>query len=192
VKKADFESTVAEHASPDLVNFAEVLLEKVDKGDFLAGVVGQNIVLEGLAFTVFEFMEATNRTLNPKFAHTLMGTIADERRHVGFGENRIGSLIKEHPERRDDIQTMQKEMTGHMLKVFEPQPGSEEVQAEAERVIRKVREASGRPDEAVMFEGQDLRDLDPDTTNKLLTGSILGEFKTRLARIGLEYQDPTS
>ncbi|MBW2416670.1 MAG: ferritin-like domain-containing protein [Deltaproteobacteria bacterium] len=192
VKKKDFESTIEEHASPDLVNFAEVLLEKVDKGDFLAGVVGQNIVLEGLAFTVFEFMEATNRHFNPKFAHTLEGTIADERRHVGFGENRIGSLIKDQPERRDDIQEMQKEMTGHMLRVFQPQEGDQETQIEAQRVLQKAREARGRPDEPVLFQGQDLRNLDPETTTKLLTGSILGEFKVRLGRIGLEYQDPTS
>jgi hypothetical protein len=72
-----------------------VLLEKVDKKDFVAGVVGQNIVLEGLAFSVFEMQYAVNKTINPKFAHTLAGTIADERRHVGFGENRSGSLIKE-------------------------------------------------------------------------------------------------
>jgi hypothetical protein len=192
VKRAELESTIAEYASPDLVNFAEVLLEKVDKGDFLAGVVGQNIVLEGLAFTTFEFMEAMNRHLNPKFAHTLIGTIADERRHVGFGENRIGSLIREQPERRDEIQAMQKEMTGHMLKVFQPQGGDEEARREHARVIQKAREARGRPDKPVIFQGQDLRNLDPETTNKLLTGSILGEFKVRLARIGLEYQDPTS
>ena len=32
VKKADLESTISRYASPDLVKFAEVLLEKVDKG----------------------------------------------------------------------------------------------------------------------------------------------------------------
>jgi rubrerythrin len=192
VKKSQFESTIEEYASPDLVNFAEVLLEKVDKGDFLAGVVGQNIVLEGLAFTTFEFMEAANRHLNPKYAHTLSGTIADERRHVGFGENRIGSLIREQPERKADIQKMQKEMTGHMLKVFQPQDGDDEVQREADRVVQKAREARGRPDEPVIFQGQDLRNLDPEATTKLLTDSILGEFKVRLERLGLEFQNPMS
>ena len=56
--------------------------------------------------------------MNPKFAQTLSGTIADERRHVGFGENRIGSLIKEHPERKPDVEQMQKDMTYHMLATF--------------------------------------------------------------------------
>ena len=94
VKKSELEDTITQFANPHLVKFAEVLLEKVDKGDFIAGVVGQNIVLEGMAFSVFELMHAGNQGENEKFAHTLAGTIADERRHVGFGENRIGSLIK--------------------------------------------------------------------------------------------------
>src|SRR5574341_88374 len=55
----------------DEARHVEILLEKVDKKDFVAGVVGQNIVLEGMAFTVFEMMHALNQSLNPKFAHTL-------------------------------------------------------------------------------------------------------------------------
>ncbi len=97
VAKDDLESTINRYANPNLVKFAETLLEKVSDGDFVAGVVGQNIVLEGMAFTVFELLEATSRDMNPKFARTLQGTIADERRHVGFGENRIGSLIQQYP-----------------------------------------------------------------------------------------------
>jgi hypothetical protein len=69
----------------------------------VAGVVGQNIVLEGMAFSVFEMLHAGLAGLNPKFAHTLSGTIADERRHVGFSKNRIGSLIQDHPERKPEI-----------------------------------------------------------------------------------------
>jgi len=80
VRKEDLESTIRRHANPNLVRFAEVLLEKVDRRDFIAGVVGQNIVLEGMAFSVFEMMYALNQAMNPKFAHTLSGTIADERR----------------------------------------------------------------------------------------------------------------
>ena len=56
--------------------------------------------------------------MNPKFAHTLSGTIADERRHVGFGENRIGSLIREHPESKREIERMQQEMSYYMLATF--------------------------------------------------------------------------
>ena len=60
---------------------------------------------------IFEMLHASMKTANPKFATLLTGTIADERRHVGFGESRIGSLIAEHPEKKADVQKMQKEMS---------------------------------------------------------------------------------
>jgi hypothetical protein len=178
VKKGDLESTIEQFANPNLIKFAEVLLEKVEAGDFIAGVVGQNIVLEGMAFSVFEMMEAGNREPNPKFAHTLTGTIADERRHVGFGENRIGSLIREHPEKRPEIEKMQQEMTFYMLATFAeafadaPPPAPDPQRAEAE------------------WHGTNLATATPEEMEAVLANTVLGEFKTRLGRIGLEYQTP--
>jgi hypothetical protein len=178
VKKGDLESTVDRYANPNLVKFAEVLLGKVDDGDFIAGVVGQNIVLEGMAFSVFEMMEAGNRDPNPKFAHTLTGTIADERRHVGFGENRIGALIREHPEKKAEIEKMQQEMTFYMLATFAdafadaPPPPPDPERAAAE------------------WHGTDLATATPEEMEAVLANTVLGEFKTRLGRIGLEYQTP--
>jgi hypothetical protein len=180
VKKADLESTIDHFANPNLVKFAEVLLEKVDSGDFIAGVVGQNIVLEGLAFTVFEMLEAGNREPNPKFAHTLAGTIADERRHVGFGENRIGSLIQQHPEKKGEIERMQQEMTYYMLAVF------------ADSFRGSPAEPRGNKAAAdADFHGTNLATASPEEMEAVLANTVLGEFKTRLARVGLEYQSPT-
>ena len=179
VKKDKLEDVIAERANPHLVKFAEVLLEKVEAGDFIAGVVGQNIVLEGMAFTVFEMMEAGNRELNPKFAHTLRGTIADERRHVGFGENRIGSLIQQHPERKSEIEKMQEEMTFHMLATFSLAFSESPVE-----------ETAPSGDAGAEWQGVNLSTATPEEMEAVLADTVLGEFKTRLARIGLEYQSP--
>jgi hypothetical protein len=192
VKPAELETTIEHFVNPNLVKFAEVLLEKVDAGDFLAGVVGQNIVLEGMAFSVFEMMEAASRQTNPKFAHTLSGTIADERRHVGFGENRIGSLIREQPEKKPEIEKMQKEMTGHMLATFSlafdqdrGMEGKEQAVAAAEAAAR------GEDVQATEFHGTNLATATADERQGVLEKTVLNEFKTRLARIGLEYQAPS-
>ena len=191
VKPADLETTIDHFANPNLVKFAEVLLEKVEAGDFVAGVVGQNIVLEGLAFSVFEMMEAANRQTNPKFAHTLTGTIADERRHVGFGENRIGSLIREHPEKKPAIEQMQKEMAGHMLATFSDAFDQTEGLEEKEREA-SVKEAAahGEELEEVEWHGTNITSASSEERQGVLADTVLGEFKTRLARIGLEYQAP--
>ncbi len=186
VKKEDLESTISEFANPHLVKFAEVLLEKVDNKDFVAGVVGQNIVLEGMAFTVFEMLEAGNRQLNPKFAHTLEGTIADERRHVGFGENRIGSLIRQYPEKKPEIERMQKEMSFHMLNTFTT---SFEESEEARSVEQELAHEAGV--DKAEWKGVDLTSADTEELEGVLENTVINEFKTRLARIGLEYQSPS-
>jgi 1,2-phenylacetyl-CoA epoxidase catalytic subunit len=184
VKKSELEDVIEQRANPNLMRFAEILLEKVDKKDFVAGVVGQNIILEGMAFTVFEMMEASNRSLNPKFAHTLSGTIADERRHVGFGENRIGALLREQPEKRPEIERMQRDMSYFMLATFADQFRSSEMKEE-------VQHARERADGvAATWKGADLGDMEPDALEGLLADSVLHEFKTRLERVGVEYQTP--
>ena len=186
VEKSEVEDVIAQLANPNLVKFAEILLEKIDKGDFVAGVVGQNIVLEGMAFSVFEMLHAAMKSVNPKFAHTLSGTIADERRHVGFGANRIGALIEEHPEKKPEIEQMQKEMSYFMLATFADRFRNNPALAERNRLLEN---APGR-DQDQTWQGQSLAELSPEEMEALLSETVLKEFKTRLGRIGLEYQTP--
>ncbi|MBK6286655.1 MAG: long-chain fatty aldehyde decarbonylase [Gammaproteobacteria bacterium] len=186
VKKEDLESTLNHYGNPNLVKFAAVLLEKVDKKDFVAGVVGQNIVLEGMAFSVFEMLKAVNENSNKKFAHILAGTIADERRHVGFGENRIGSLITRYPERKPEIEQMQKDMTYHMLATFADVFSDNEKSYEEARKVT----AADTNEEGVIWHGANLSVLEPKDMEKVLADTVLKEFKTRLGRIGLDYQSP--
>jgi len=188
VGKAEVESVIQAHANPHLVRFAEVLLEKVDRKDFLGGVVGQNVILEGMAFHVFEMMHAGNEGVNPKFARVLSGTIADERRHVGFGENRIGGWIREHPERKVEIERMQRDMSYHMLatfaQAFRDAPRPEDV------ARLRLRAGAAAAVEPATWQGQKLDDLAPEQMEALLADTVLKEFKIRLERIGLEYQTP--
>ena len=142
-----------------------------------------------MAFSVFEMMHASSQGENPKFAHTLAGTIADERRHVGFGENRIGSLIKQYPDRKEEIQKMQKEMTQHMLATFHT---SFQANQGATEEGRKLREAHGHGDDKAMFHGVDLAHADTAEMEAVLSDTVLKEFKVRLGRIGLEYQSPAA
>jgi hypothetical protein len=182
VKKADLESTLRQHVNPNLMHFAELLLEKVDKKDFVAGVVGQNVVLEGMAFSVFEMMHAMNKEMNPTFAQTLGGTIADERRHVGFGENRIGSLIKEHPEKKADVERLQRDMSYYMLATFADAFRDTQAMSEFERLDVARSHTT--------YQGRDLGVLSLSEMEGLLADTVLKEFKVRLGRLGIEYQTP--
>ena len=189
VAKADLESTLQRYANPNLVKFAETLLEKVDNKDFIPGVVGQNIILEGMAFSVFEMMHAANQQLNPKFAQTLSGTIADERRHVGFGENYIGALIQQQPEKKPEIERMQQEMSYYMLATFSDQFSNRESQEEFAEMKKRAAEAGGEVPKQ-QWHGANLAELEPSEMEDLLSDTVLKEFRTRLGRIGIEYQTP--
>jgi hypothetical protein len=188
VKKSELEETLQAYANPNLVRFAEILLEKVDRKDFVAGVVGQNIILEGMAFHVFEMLYAGNAQANPKFAQTLSGTIADERRHVGFGENRIGGLIREHPERKGDVEKLQRDMSYYMLATFAGQLRQGPSPAEIQRRLQ----AAGvqTPAQRAQWQGVSLGEAPPEELEAALSSTILGEFKKRLERIGIAYQTP--
>lgn len=186
IKNADLEATIAHFANPNLVKFSSLLLEKVEQKDFVAGVVGQNIVLEGLAFSVFEMMHALNQAMNPKFAHTLAGTIADERRHVGFGENRIGALIQDFPEKKPTIERMQKDMSYYMLATFADSFRHNPAQAELDKLNADPVFANRHAD----FHGVDLAHRPPEELEHILGDTVLKEFKIRLGRIGIEYQPP--
>jgi len=188
IRKNDLESTIATYANPNLVKFAEILLEKVDQKDFVAGVVGQNVILEGMAFNVFEMLHSANQEANPKFAQILSGTIADERRHVGFGENRIGALIQENPDRKADVEKLQREMSYYMLATFGEQfrsgPSPDEV--------RHIMEDAGVESKAsdTEWQGVKMSDTSPEELEAVLSDTILKEFKIRLGRIGIDYQTP--
>lgn len=184
VRKEDLEATIAHHVNPNLKRFAEVLLEKVAARDFIAGVVGQNVVLEGMAFSVFEMLYATNAAANPKFGHVLRGTIADERRHVGFGENRIGQLIAQHPEKKPAVERMQKEMSWWMLATF-----ADSFQ-QANSTLTAFEEAGGERDQEATFHGVSIGEMEPSEMEHLLSDTILADFRSRLTRIGIEYQTP--
>ena len=190
VKKNEVDEVVAKYANPNLVRFAEILLEKVDKGDFVSGVVGQNVVLEGMAFSVFEMLQAANKAMNPKFGHVLSGTIADERRHVGFGENYIGKLIQQHPEKKREVEKMQKEMSYYMLATFADRMRDGAAQEERKRA-RAMAEASGQTTEQpATWQGVDLANAEPAELEAVLSDTILKAFRERLTRMGVEYQTP--
>ena len=188
VKAGELEDQLKVLGNPHLVRFAEILLDVVDRKDFVAGVVGQNLILEGMAFHVFEMMHAASVETNPKFAHTLSGTIADERRHVGFGENRIGALIREHPERKRDVERLQREMSYHMLAAFGaafregPSP---------EEVAERMRRAGLEPEKSGQtWQGVHIAEATPEELERVLGDTVLKEFKKRLERVGVEYQTP--
>lgn len=184
VAQGAVEDVIRDAANPNLLRLTEALLERVDRRDYVAALVGQNLILDGMALHVFELIHARHEGPNPKFAHTLAGTIADERRHVGLGEALIAGVLRRDPARRSDVERLQRDLSYWVLASLADQFASEPP-SRASRGRRRSFDAK-RPH----WRGHDLDSLEPDELEKLLAHTVLEEFKMRLARIGLTYQTP--
>jgi 1,2-phenylacetyl-CoA epoxidase catalytic subunit len=112
----DPEAAVRDRANPELLAFKRRLLEFVDEGEWDAAVFAQNVLLETLEDTVFRFHLAG---ADPVTGQVLEGVVADERRHLGFGENNLGRRLVDDPRHRQRLGEVQAELDPLVLRCFE-------------------------------------------------------------------------
>ena len=85
---------------------------------------------------------------------------------MGFGESRIGSLIREHQERKPEVEDMQKEMSYYMLATFADGFRGNPMKAEIDRLeANGTLEVSERP---ALYHGADLSQLEPEVTQGIV------------------------
>jgi hypothetical protein len=113
---ADPEAEVQRRANRGLVEFRDHLLALVDRGDWMAAVFAQNVLLESMEDTVFRFHQ---HVADPVTAQVLEGVVADERRHLGFGENDLGRRLAHHPEDRRRLAGVCAELDPLVLRSFD-------------------------------------------------------------------------
>lgn len=112
----DVDAVIADRANPELQVFRRHLLAFVDAGDWDLAVFAQNVLLETMEDTVFRFHQAT---ADPVTAQILEGVVADERRHLGFGENDLGRRLARDPQRRQRLARVRADLDPLVLRSFE-------------------------------------------------------------------------
>ncbi len=112
----DGEAEVRARANPRLEEFRRRVLEMVDRGDWEAAVFAQNVLLESMEDTVFRFHASI---ADPVTRQVLEGVIADERRHLGFGENDLGRRLARDPAGRERLATIRAELDPLVLGSFD-------------------------------------------------------------------------
>ncbi|MEZ5311195.1 MAG: ferritin-like domain-containing protein [Microthrixaceae bacterium] len=112
----DPETEVRIRANAGLEEFRRRLLDLVDRGDWDAAVFAQNVLLESMEDTVFRFHADT---ADPITKEILNGVVADERRHLGFGENDLGRRLSNDPDGQRRLSAVRSEMDPLVLGAFE-------------------------------------------------------------------------
>jgi hypothetical protein len=116
----DVDATLQRYVNPRMFAFHEHMRARVvESRDFVGGVIGQNLALEGLALGFFEFNAALLSDVDPGTAEILKTVLLDERRHVGFGLMRLKMLLDNQPERRAYVEDTVGELSDEMMAIFE-------------------------------------------------------------------------
>lgn len=118
--KDDLDATMRKYVNPRMFAFHDHMRARVcDSRDFVGGVIGQNLALEGLALGFFEFNAALLQDVDPGTAHVLKTVLLDERRHVGFGLMRLKALLEHQPDKRGYVEDTVGELSDEMMAIFE-------------------------------------------------------------------------
>jgi hypothetical protein len=185
VERDVLESTIVEHAHPDLLGLSEVVLRPVQAGDFLAGVVAQGLVLDEILSATYELLQVYVSALEPAFAEVLAGILDDERRHTGIADSVVETLVVRQPERKLDLDRMQREIGGLMLRTFDAAFRDNPMADELGRVLRARNGGT-----VSTFAGIDPIASDPIVVAAALERVIVQRMRTRFKRLGIGYHAP--
>lgn len=112
----DADAEIERRANPSLLEFKGRLLEFVEGGEWESALFAQNVILESMEFAVFHQHAAD---ADPVTREVLLGIIKDERRHIGFGENELGRIMKDAPRIRERLALVRRELDHLVLGCFE-------------------------------------------------------------------------
>ena len=117
--REDIDDTLRRYVNPRMFKFHDEMRERVcECRDFVGGVIGQNLALEGLALGFFEFNAALLEEVDPGTSQILKTVLMDERRHVGFGLMRLRNLLDAQPDRRAQVSDTVAELSDEMMEIF--------------------------------------------------------------------------
>jgi hypothetical protein len=163
-------------------SFYDLILEQVDKRDFIAAALAQNITLEGMAYPIYRYEIRYWSRFDPSLSQMIRGAFADEAHHVGFGEAAVrDQLSRLDRDRRDRMVRLLREMQGLMREVFEQV---------IEHYIGLYQEAANNHMELIgdleIFPGQRMATMSEEAQARQLLQEISTEQAARLRRLGVQ------
>ena len=172
---------IERYTTPALRSFYDLILEQVDKKDFHAASIAQNLVMEGMAYPVYRYEIKYWSRIDPGLSKTIQGAFADEAHHVGFGE----AINKVHVQRlgsaeRNRMLKLTDQFSKLMTQTFE------EI---INRYIGLYQECASQYMDIMgdieIFRGRKMAEVSEEDQARIVLHEIREEHRTRLARLGL-------
>lgn len=164
-----------------LASFYDLIHEQVDKGDFVAATLAQNLTMEGLAYPLYRYEIRYWQRFDRGLSTIISGAFADESNHVTFGEAVVREQLKGmgSPARNKAIKLLG-ELQALMCDAFD-----EAIkyhiglyQAAADNHMDVIGDLE-------IFPGRLMRDTDEETQTRLLLAEIKKEQHQRMSNLGI-------
>jgi hypothetical protein len=103
---------------PPLRTFIDRCYEVADGDSFIEGLTLMNLVLEGMAYPLYEYEERYWRPIDPYLAQLVHSAFADETRHVAFGAQIVRELLADDVAHRNRVAVLCREAREAMKSIF--------------------------------------------------------------------------
>jgi hypothetical protein len=103
---------------PPLLRFIDLCYEVADSGRFAEGLTLMNLVLEGMAYPLYQYEVRYWRPLDPYLAGLIESAFADESRHVALGAALVREVLDGDPAGKARVERTLREARATMREVF--------------------------------------------------------------------------
>jgi hypothetical protein len=167
--------------TPAMRGFYDLILEQVDKRDFIGASLAQNITMEGMAYPIYRYEIKYWSRFDPALSRIIRGAFADEAHHVGFGEAVVRSQLKGlSVDKRNEMVRLLHDMQRLMTEVFE---------GVIKHYIGLYQEAANNHMDLIgdleIFPGQTMATMTEEDQARTLLKEIRAEQDARLRHIGV-------
>lgn len=175
------DTLVKRYTTPAVRKFYDLILEQVDRGDFVAGSLAQNVIMEGMAYPLYRYEIKYWSKIDPSLSQIIKGAFADEAHHVGFGE----AFMRHHvaqldPGRRDALAKLIRQFSGLMTEAFEQV---------IHHYVGLYQECADQYIEVMgdveIFPGRKMATINEEEQVRVLMSEIAREYRDRANKIGL-------
>jgi hypothetical protein len=175
------DAIVSNYVTPAMKDFHNLILEQVDKKDFVGATIAQNIIMEGMAYPIYRYEYKYWSRFDPSLATIIRGAFADESHHVNYGECMIGHIYAGmDTDAKGRLRDLIERFEGLMTDIFE---------GVIKHYVGMYQECTTEHIELVgdieIFKGRLLRDVSEEMQVKILLQEIKNEHAQRLARMAI-------
>lgn len=167
--------------APSMRKLFELIQEQIDKRSFIGAAVGQNLILEGMAFPVYRYESRYWSYFDPGLSQIIRGAFADEVQHTGYGESYLRFVVARDVASRALVSDLVRQFYVLMKEMFETLIA---------KYVGLYQSAADEHMEDIghipIFPGRCMRDMNEEEQFRTLLAEIEKEYRNRTASIGID------